>query len=267
MPGAAAPQAELPAVGSGGTLSAERRRGGLGLVSNVCGGCGGRQLLALVSVGELASRRSYVKCAACRSSERNGSPPDKLAAKTIDQIGPEVATLVLDPTASKISPGTHGRIINLTCAAALRDQWRDTTDNLPERWCAAYTEIFDEDDLRLTVNQRVHHFAEWVAAIYFFHATGARTLLAKYANAAHPRKVAAIDRMFSPEVADFLRSMVKDLKVQSPDLLAYMLGGGRFWFAEVKGPGDTLKPRQLNSHQLIGQRLGVDVDIVNVALK
>ena len=53
-------------------------------------------------------------------------------------------------------------------------------------------------------------------------------------------------------------------EIQLPDLLVYTPDGSRFWFAEVKGPGDSLRLIQKASHQAIRKRLGVPVEVITV---
>ena len=55
-----------------------------------------------------------------------------------------------------------------------------------------------------------------------------------------------------------------EFHVQLPDLLVYAPDRSRFWFAEVKGPGDRLRDVQKRSHARIVERLGVPVDVVRV---
>jgi hypothetical protein len=54
--------------------------------------------------------------------------------------------------------------------------------------------------------------------------------------------------------------------VQPPDLLVYMPKTSRYWFAEVKGPGDRLSTKQVRSHDAILRRLGVPVEIIEVRI-
>ena len=53
--------------------------------------------------------------------------------------------------------------------------------------------------------------------------------------------------------------------MQPPDLLVYTPDYSRFWFAEVKGPGDKLGDAQKFSHEAIRVRLGVRVELIRIA--
>jgi len=55
--------------------------------------------------------------------------------------------------------------------------------------------------------------------------------------------------------------------VQPPDLFVYVPQTSRYWFAEVKGPGDRLSGKQIRSHDAITRELGVPVEIIEVRLR
>ena len=54
--------------------------------------------------------------------------------------------------------------------------------------------------------------------------------------------------------------------VQPPDLFAFVPKTSRYWFAEVKGPGDRLSTKQVQSHDAITKELGVPVEIIEVTI-
>jgi len=80
------------------------------------------------------------------------------------------------------------------CTKAIRELWPDP---LARQWLQQYPDVFDGDDLRLTVNQPKNHFCEWFAAIHLFHREGARSLVEKYVFQNHPQKVAQLGRLLS----------------------------------------------------------------------
>ena len=61
-------------------------------------------------------------------------------------------------------------------------------------------------------------------------------------------------------------SAIRADHVQLPDLLVLARDGESFSFAEVKGQGDRLLPRQIASHEVIRQELNVRVEVVKVML-
>ena len=121
--------------------------------------------------------------------------------------------------------------------------------------------MFDDDDLRLTRKQPNYHFVEWVAAIHLFHMNHVHVLLKKYASPRHVRKCSIIDRILGPEHRQFLRN---ELEGQPPDLFVFRPDGSEFWFTEVKGPTDTLRPTQSRNHERLRERFGVRVDVIQL---
>ncbi len=138
-----------------------------------------------------------------------------------------------------------------------RDRWRSGL--LPERWQAAYPELFDEDDLRITRNQPDNHFFEWLAAIHVYHATGWLSLVEKYAYANHPRKQAIFHELFdvawASEIEDYDRW-------QLPDLLLYRPDRSEFRFCEVKGRHDRLRPEQARYFEEVRRVTGRPIYVV-----
>lgn len=141
----------------------------------------------------------------------------------------------------------------------LRAQWPD----LARLWARLYPRLFDEDDLRLVENQPSYHFPEWFAPIHIFHRDGALSLVEKYAHGNHSRKRDILRSVLMEDQLEFLDGMVNSQQVQPPDLFVYT-PDGVFWFAEAKAPGDRLSEKQIDSHRLIVERLGVPVEIFHV---
>jgi hypothetical protein len=139
----------------------------------------------------------------------------------------------------------------------LQELWPDP---LASQWLQTYPQLFDADDLRLTRRQPTRHFNEWLAAIYLFHRDGACSLVEKYSFANHRRKRAVLATLLDDAQRQILVEIRDEFKIQLPDLLVFQPDRSRFWFAEVKGPGDVLRPVQKATHEKIRQRLGVDVE-------
>ena len=146
---------------------------------------------------------------------------------------------------------------------ALRQAWPRP---LAKQWAEQYPQLFDADDLRLTVRQPNNHFAEWFAAIHLFHRDGVLALVEKYIYATHPAKRRQVLQI-QDGLLETLQDIRRSFKVQPPDLLLYSPRRGLCGFAEAKGiPGDRRQPsaKQSESHRVIKQRLGVDVELLTV---
>jgi VRR-NUC domain len=155
----------------------------------------------------------------------------------------------------------NGEHITLRYSPGLRQRWPRP---LADEWALAYPQIFDADDLRQTVLQPLGHFYEWFVALHLYESQGALSLIEKYCYGNHARKVEFLDRFLSAEQCAFLRNFRALYRVQPPDLFVYMPGTNRFWFAEVKGGRDRLRPEQRDSHAALTEKLGVPVQMFYV---
>jgi hypothetical protein len=135
---------------------------------------------------------------------------------------------------------------------------------LAEQWASHYPRIFDSDDLRNARHQPRHHFAEWLAAIHLFHRDGVVSLVEKYTFANHARKRALMSRWVSFEDRRALAMILSELRVQPPDLLVFNPETNCFGFAEVKGPRDRLRDRQILAMERIQHELGVGAEVIEV---
>jgi hypothetical protein len=149
------------------------------------------------------------------------------------------------------------------CTNAIRELWPDP---LARQWLQMYPNVFDADDLRLTVNQPKYHFTEWFAAIHLFHRDGAHSLVEKYGYQNHPAKTARMAEWLSERERRILDTIQEVHAVQPPDLFVFVPNTRRYWFAEVKGPGDSLSDKQVRSHEAIMRELGVPVEIIEVKI-
>ena len=154
------------------------------------------------------------------------------------------------------------RETTIYCSSVVKDLWPSP---LADRWAAEYPQLFDVDDIRLTRLQTRYHFVEWFAAIHLFQRDGVRSLVEKYVFGTHPTKRILLGELLTEQQSDALREIRKSIGVQPPDLLLYA-AGRLVGFAEVKGPGDRLREKQLESHRVIRRRLRVPVEIVTVKL-
>lgn len=149
------------------------------------------------------------------------------------------------------------------CPTQLKAKWPKP---LAEEWRDRYPHLFDEEDLRLALSQPRYHFNEWFAAVHLFHRDGVYVLVEKYFCANHSRKQKELHDLVGAETRDLLSTMLKDKNVQPPDLLWFTSTKKDYGFAEVKGPKDSLKESQVRSHEEIRERLGKQVEIIEVVI-
>jgi VRR-NUC domain len=164
-----------------------------------------------------------------------------------------------------VLPNYRARADSVTvfCTTELRSRWPQP---LARQWHQHYPQLFDGNDLRLALNQPRNHFAEWFVAIYILHRDGAYSLVEKYAYANHLRKQRIVERLLTDRQRSLLRDFRQSYGVQPPDLLAFFPSLRRFWFAEVKGPGDRLSVKQRQSHGAIAAEFGVPVEVFHVQI-
>ena len=115
---------------------------------------------------------------------------------------------------------------------------------LPSQWAKHHPFLFDDLDLALTRTQLSVHYVEWLGAIILHHTTGFHALVEKYEfKKAHHRKQEVVEKLFSGDLLALVRDMKKG--AQCPDLLMYAPDCSDWFFCEVKGPTDRLRPVQL----------------------
>lgn len=134
-------------------------------------------------------------------------------------------------------------------------------------WYARYGGVlFDEEDRRLAESQAGHHFYEWLGAVVMHEATGYRCLLQKYQFASHPRKQEVLSRLIPPPLAAIFDGQVErgegGSRMQGPDLLMYDPCESDFFFCEVKGPRDDLRPKQVRFFQAVAEATGRRIEIL-----
>ena len=155
------------------------------------------------------------------------------------------------------------RDTTIYCSSQVRSEWPRVQ---APAWLRQYPQLFDRDDLRLALSQQRNHFSEWFAAIHLFQRDGVRALVEKYAFEAHPAKVARMRRLLDEQDRDRLDALCAEHQCQPPDLLLYTAKNQLAGFAEVKGPGDRLKPKQASLIRAIERRFAVPVDFIRVKL-
>ena len=157
------------------------------------------------------------------------------------------------------------RSTTIYCPRQLRALWPNP---IAKYWLREYPILFDRDDLRLTQTQPRNHFNEWYAAIHVYQVYGALSLVEKYiAIHSHPRKQRLFEQILSSRQIGILSDIIDEHHANPPDLLAYTPDHRRFWFVEVKGPGDRLMEKQIRSHSALRRRLGVPVQVIDVIIQ
>ena len=134
-------------------------------------------------------------------------------------------------------------------------------------WYRAYQGVlFDEDDLRLAESQAGHHFYEWLGAVVLHQATGYHCLLQKYQFSTHPLKQTRLARLIPPSLAAIFDGQVArgegGNRMQGPDLLMYAPDESDFFFCEVKGPTDDLRPTQVRFFESVAEAVGRRIEVL-----
>lgn len=148
--------------------------------------------------------------------------------------------------------------IEFLYTSAQREAFRSGV--LLEEWASRYPQLFDERDIEITRKQLNYHFFEWLAAILLYESTGYLSLVEKYETASHARKLEAFRKAVPGAVYEFVlqnRSGVPDLFVYAPDLSSW-------FFCEIKGPKDILRPHQIARHAELEKVSGKPVVILGL---
>jgi hypothetical protein len=88
----------------------------------------------------------------------------------------------------------------------------------------------------------------------------------KYFSKKHPRKLEVIGELLSTRQCNRIDEICLKCEVQSPDLLVYTRDLSSFSFAEVKGPGDRLSEKQIQSHISFARLLARPVEVFTVRI-
>ena len=137
----------------------------------------------------------------------------------------------------------------------LYKEWLD--GSLKKEWVKSYPDLFDEDDFRITIDQKGFHFGEWFVAIHY-HKQGYKVLVEKFIYKNHPKKLKIVNKILGKDNVEYLRS----LKNQPPDLFIYK--GKNFFFSEVKKDTDKLSKSQEECFNEIAKKLKTRVVIAEL---
>lgn len=118
------------------------------------------------------------------------------------------------------------------------------SSDLVAEWARSYPMIFGADDVRLASSQGGlgYHFYEWLAAVLVYHTLGHLSLVEQYQYESHKRALLA--EIMSPDVMSYISNHPEFGSMACPDLFVYLPNLSDWYFCEVKGPGDRLRPKQ-----------------------
>jgi hypothetical protein len=138
------------------------------------------------------------------------------------------------------------------------------TGELWRMWVEQYPMLFDADDRQLALGQAHmgYHFYEWLAAILLHHATGYHALVGKYQFAKHSRKQEVVGALLPEGVRAVLHDVLTYGHTQGPDLLMFAPDYSAFFFCEVKGPKDSLKPAPRILFEALAKATGREVGVL-----
>ena len=131
------------------------------------------------------------------------------------------------------------------------------------RWADDYKgTLFSVKDIeklnnRLEIQNQNYYFVEWLAAITLFNRYGLRSLVGSYGSEklAHKNKGEIIRQRVSDEVREAIMTKVPSAGTKQgglPDLFVYRPNSTTDWFfAEVKGPTDSINPSQVEKSDLL----------------
>jgi len=139
----------------------------------------------------------------------------------------------------------------------LKQKW--LSGKLRIKWKKQSPDLFDEGDARIANNQSRYHFYEWLAAIHYYK-LGFNVLVEQYIYNPHKRKLGILKKLIGADGISFLRSKIKTSRTQPPDLFVYK--GRKFFFVEVKGPGDKLQENQKKFFEEIERYFKADIIVL-----
>lgn len=118
-------------------------------------------------------------------------------------------------------------------------------------WVSQYPEIFDDNDKANAAKQapRGYYFREWLSAVTLFNRNGLRSLIGQYSSPKHTLKINRISKILPDAVIRVLTDKNQFGQTRPPDLFVYNNDCTDWFFAEVKGPGDYLRPNQIKMIQ------------------
>lgn len=158
----------------------------------------------------------------------------------------------------------HQRIKDIGTIEVPRSQqelWK--SGYLAPKWVERFPHLFDEHDrgwARGPQPRCGQGFWEFLAAIILHHTTGYRSLWSRYPYKEPPVKQQVVERLS-------LLSIVTDRGAhggtQVPDLLMYAEDYSDWFFCEVKGHGDRLRPKQVSKFEDLADATGKPIRVLH----
>jgi len=130
-------------------------------------------------------------------------------------------------------------------AYSQEERERFRSGELARGWASRYPELFSGAELQIALNQPGYHFYEWLTAVRLFTDYGYLSIAETYHFKRHAAAYAKFVALTSPEIVDLLSWGGKAARTQGPDLLTFRADESEWFFVEVKGPGDSLRPKQI----------------------
>lgn len=130
---------------------------------------------------------------------------------------------------------------------------------LVKNWRKEYPHLFDERDEHFATTQPDNHFFEWLTAILFYHSIGYLSLQ-EYILKTHPRKRQLFESFVSENVFDSIDFDQGGL----PDLFVYSNPDRDWFFCEVKGGSDRIRPNQVKRFKELEKLTGKRPKIVQL---
>jgi len=148
-----------------------------------------------------------------------------------------------------------------TATALGMERTRFHEGSLLIEWAEQYCQIFDEQEVRIALNQPGGHFYEWFAAAHLYETTGWLSLIESYQFRIQKWKRNVLRKLGASELLVFFDNQGKAGvgRRQAPDL-------SDFYFCEVKGPTDRLRPVQIEYFEAMSTAAGKEVVILPVEL-
>lgn len=173
----------------------------------------------------------------------------------------------VSPRHEKVPAVAPRAIIEIGTVEVLRAQkelWE--SGDLAPKWVDQFPQLFDELDRDFARGPQPLEgkgFWEFLAAIILHHATGYRSLWSRYPYREPPVKQEVVERLS-------LFSIVTDRGghggTQVPDLLMYAEDYSDWFFCEVKGPRDYLRPKQIAKFEDLARATGKPIRLLKFKL-
>jgi hypothetical protein len=138
---------------------------------------------------------------------------------------------------------------------------RFQSGKLVKLWRKTYPQLFDERDEHFACTQPDNHFFEWLSAILFYESTGYLSLQ-EYILRTHPRK----RNLFKSFVSKRLFDNIDFDQGGLPDLFLYSNKTRDWFFCEVKGGSDRIRPNQIKRFGELEKLTGIKPKLVKLKL-